>query len=77
MATLCPPPRIDLSLNSRLDPVARALLTNLSLTLITVLSFFVTYALKKRAVFVIVMLCVIVKSDYGEAGKASGRLTRR
>jgi hypothetical protein len=35
-------------------------LTNLSLTSITVVSFFVTCALKEGAVFVIVVLCVVV-----------------
>jgi hypothetical protein len=33
------------------------------LPLITILSFFVTYAFKQGAAFVVVVFCVVVKSD--------------
>jgi hypothetical protein len=72
--------RIDLGLNGRLDPVTpfpALCLRTLSLPLITVLSFFVTCALKEGVAFVVVVLGVVVvvaKSDCAEAGKASGCL---
>jgi hypothetical protein len=64
---------LTLSLNSRFNPVARALLENAALPSRTVLSFFVACALKEGAVLV---LCVVVKTGCDEAGKASGGLAR-
>jgi hypothetical protein len=69
-----PQPRIDLSPNGGLDPVARALLENAVLDLNNCLVLFITRTLKEGAAFAVVVLCVVVKSDCGEAGKPSGRL---